>query len=100
MTKLLARIAVRRPRTVIAGWLLTAVCGLVVTGPVGSPADPGFAVRGSDSARAATLLAEHIPGHRGIELLVAVTLPAPSAAEGDWIANATRLVRGALAPPD
>ena len=96
MTKLLARIAVQRPRTVIAGWLVTAVCGLVVTGLVGSPSDPGFAVRGSDSARAATLLAEHIPGHRGIELLVTVTLPAPSAAEGDWIEHAARLVRGAL----
>lgn len=98
MTRLLAHAAVRRPRAVIAGWLLAAVCGLVVTALVGNLSDRGFAVHGSDSMRAAELLTEHVPGHRGIELLVAAAVPhPPPGTEEGWIRRATQRVHDALA---
>ena len=96
MTALLAHIAVRRSRAVIAGWLLTAAaCALVATGLLGELSNSGLVVRGSDSARAADVLAQHFPGHDGAQLLAAVTVRDPSASER-WNNESIRLVRKAL----
>lgn len=93
---LLARLVVRRPRAVIAGWLLVAgAAAVVATGLLGELSDRGFAIPGSESQRAADLMSRHIPGHRGAALLVVVTIRRPA---GNWLDDSTRLVQRALAP--
>ncbi|MBS1868366.1 MAG: MMPL family transporter [Actinobacteria bacterium] len=93
---LLARLVVRRPRATIAGWLLVAAASAVVaSGLLGRLSDRGFAVPGSESARAAALMIRHLPGHRGAELLAVVTVRDPDQG-GAWIAAAGRRAERAL----
>ncbi|HMJ01333.1 MAG TPA: MMPL family transporter, partial [Conexibacter sp.] len=95
VTGLLAHLAVRRPRAVIAAWLLAATFGLAAIGLLGELSNRGFAVGGSDSARAADELTEHIPGRDGAELLAVVTIRDPPEGEG-WIGEATQLAQRVL----
>jgi uncharacterized membrane protein YdfJ with MMPL/SSD domain len=94
VTRLLAHLAVRWPRPVVGSWLLLATaCVLLSTAFLGAPSNRGFAIEGSASERAAEVFGQHIPGHGGAELKVAVTIRHP---RNDWTEQGTRLVQRAL----
>ncbi len=79
----------------IGSWLLvSALCSVLAFAVFGKLSDRGYAVPGSDSARAASILEHRIPGRDGVELFAVVTRRHPVS---DWRDRAPRVVRAALA---
>jgi trehalose monomycolate/heme transporter len=94
-TGALARLVTRRPKAVLIGWLaISAVCGVLATGLFEKLSNRGFAVPGSDSARAAAVFQRDIPGHAGAIVYAVVRI---STDFGDWPERAPRVVSAALA---
>jgi RND superfamily putative drug exporter len=94
MLAALAQLTTRRPRAVIAAWLLVAAgCAVFAFGLAGRLADRGFAVPGSDSARVTAIMRRSIPGHAGAELFAVARV---RTADPHWPDDATAAVRRAL----
>jgi RND superfamily putative drug exporter len=101
----LARFTVRRRGPVVLGWLALLAATIALAPSLAGEFAADYGVKGSESERAAALLAERFPGRTGDT--VTVVWEAPDAAEGPareradaFLADAERLAGiGDAAPP-
>lgn len=92
---------VEHPRAVVTAWLLATALSLVAAlGLFGRLTNRGFAVPGSDSARAAQLLAQEVPGRGGTELFVLATVRRPGPPDGASRGVASVVRRALRRQPD
>ncbi len=90
-----ACLVIQRHRAVIAMWIVAlAVCGAGALNLSGELANRTEPVPGSESERAAHILANEIPGHRGSRLVFFLTFRHP---RGDTNKQSLHLVRRVLA---